>query len=370
IAAVGGDAQSPVVLLPALTVVAGFLAYSVALNDLADVAIDRINLAGRHDRALVTGVARRHHMIGVAVGGAVVALEAAAFVGWPACAVTAAGLAISAAYSMPPIGLSARGAVASLVLPACYVAVPFVVGALSAGSAISGTDLVLLLGLYVGFIGRILLKDFRDVRGDALFGKRTFLVRHGRVATCRFAAAGWLAGTVLTVLAVALRGDVSVSLFVSYGVALGAVLGLLRALSVDRGPRRDELIISTIAIIGRGSLLALLVVLSLVGQSQLVASGFVAVLSLVTAGQAHQMLRRGPVMRHGVPITWTYAGLAAAPRFRSTDPNWLSECTIRTSEAGGAAISGTAFVGVMSATSFSETPWTVNPSDISRGSPC
>jgi hypothetical protein len=39
-------------------------------------------------------------------------------------------------------------------------------------------------GLYVGFIGRIMLKDFPDVRGDALFGERTFLVRHGWRATC------------------------------------------------------------------------------------------------------------------------------------------------------------------------------------------
>ena len=49
-------------------------------------------------------------------------------------------------------------------------------------------DLLLLAGLYAGFVGRILLKDFRDVRGDALFGKRTFLVRHGRGATCTLSA--------------------------------------------------------------------------------------------------------------------------------------------------------------------------------------
>jgi hypothetical protein len=35
----------------------------------------------------------------------------------------------------------------------------------------------------------------------ALFGKRTFLVRHGRKATCRFAAVGWIAGSTLVRIA-------------------------------------------------------------------------------------------------------------------------------------------------------------------------
>lgn len=67
--------------------------------------------------------------------------------------------------------------------------------------------LVLLLArpavgaLYLGFIGRILLKDFRDVRGDALFGKRTFLVRHGRRATCAVSAGCLVTGNCAVVLA-------------------------------------------------------------------------------------------------------------------------------------------------------------------------
>ncbi len=304
VVAAGGNARDSAALLPALAVVAGFLVYSVALNDLADLAIDRINLAGRHDRPLVTGLARHRHMIIVAAGGAGIALATAAALGWPALSVTAIGLAISAAYSLPPIGLSGRGTVASLVLPACYVAVPFLVGAFSTATRIDAASVVLLGGLYVGFIGRILLKDFRDVRGDALFGKRTFLVRHGRVATCWFAAAGWIAGTALTVIATSMGAHASASLATSYGVALVAVLGLLRALSTDRGARRDELIISTIAIIGRGLLLALLVVLSLTHQSPLPVPGVVAAVSLVTAAQAYQMLRRGPVVRHTVPGDW------------------------------------------------------------------
>ena len=64
--------------------------------------------------------------------------------------------------------------------PACYVAVPFLVGSFSVRATIGWQQLGLLAGLYLGFVGRIVLKDFRDLKGDALVGKRTFLVRHGR----------------------------------------------------------------------------------------------------------------------------------------------------------------------------------------------
>lgn len=58
------------------------------------------------------------------------------------------------------------------------MAVLYLLGIFAARGSVGRTDLLLLAGLYAGFIGRIVLKDFRDVRGDALFGKRTFLVRH------------------------------------------------------------------------------------------------------------------------------------------------------------------------------------------------
>lgn len=94
-----------------------------------------------------------------------------------------------------PVRLADRGALAALVLPAGYVAVPYLVGIFAVRGSPRPADLLLLAGLYLGFIGRILVKDFRDVRGDALFGKRTFLVRHGRRRTCQFSACCWLVDT-------------------------------------------------------------------------------------------------------------------------------------------------------------------------------
>jgi 4-hydroxybenzoate polyprenyltransferase len=303
-AAAGGNPHSPLALLPALAVVAGFLVFSVSVNDLADVEIDRINLVGHHNRPLVLGLARRRELIVTAIAGAFLALGAAFAIGWPAFLVSLVGLAISAAYSLPPIRLAGRGAVASLMLPACYVTVPFLTGMALTSQRIGMANLVMLAGLYVGFVGRILLKDFRDVRGDALFGKRTFLVRHGRKATCRFAAVGWIAGSTLVLTAKAMAGHSAVSLDLAYAAALIGVLALLSALAVDRGPRRDELLISAIAIVGRGQLLALLVTLSMVRAPVALLSAAVAAVAIVTAGQAHEMVRRGPLMRSTVPTEW------------------------------------------------------------------
>ena len=168
-------------------------------------------------------------------------------------------------------------------------------------------------GLYVGFIGRIVLKDFRDVRGDRLFGKRTWLVRHGRVATCRLSAACSIAGTVI-VVAIA---DRSLTFAISELVLLVATLLLLRAVADDRGHRRDERLISSIAICGRGVILVLLAQLTLVrtDMSSPYRVAVLAGLTIVLLGQAWSMARHGP------PLTpapdWAHAATSTR---RPTDP--------------------------------------------------
>lgn len=309
----GGRAEDHRLLAGVLVVVAAFLLFSVAVNDLADEAIDRVNLPADRRRPLVAGTARRLDLRVVAGVGAVVALGAAALLGWACVAVAAVGLAVSAAYSQRPLRLADRGAVASLVLPACYVAVPYLLGLLAAAGTARRGDLVLLAGLYVGFIGRILLKDFRDVRGDALFGKRTFLVRHGRRRTCQLSAACWAVGAGVLLAG---AGPLRPSLAVAYGLGVAAALGLLRALATDRGPRRDEALISATAIVGRGTVLVLLAHLSILGAGWpgLAHDAALAALALVTGGQAWVMARRGPRMRTTVPAAWSTSQAALTGR--------------------------------------------------------
>jgi 4-hydroxybenzoate polyprenyltransferase len=288
-----GGAAGIVTVVPPVVAVVGFLLFSVALNDLADEEVDRVNLPSDPQRLLVSGVRTRAQLVVTATTSAVASLAAAAVVGWQATALVAAGLLLGAAYSLPPARLAARGAVASLVLPACFVAVPYLLGVLAAAGSVTESDLVLLVGLYLGFIGRILLKDFRDVRGDALFGKRTFLVRHGRVATCRTSAAFWAVGTLALLLA--LRSP-SWSTTVVVTGCLVASLWLLHRLADDGGPHRDEALVSALAIVGRGTMLAVLGHLATTnagwsgGTQALVLAGILA----LTLGQAREMVRHGP----------------------------------------------------------------------------
>jgi hypothetical protein len=155
-------------------------------------------------------------------------------------------------------------------------------------------------GLYLGFIGRILLKDFRDVRGDALFGKRTFLVRHGRRATCSVSAAAFVAGTVGMLVAIQ---HVTATLACFEAAFLAGVLAALRALRAEPTARREEALISSIAILGRGMLLLVLAHLSMMA-AHWARPWYVAVLVLLSLGilgQAARMMLQGPVTRLTVP---------------------------------------------------------------------
>ena len=60
------------------------------------------------------------------------ALAASAALRWQALVVTAAGMAISACCSRGRCRLADRGAVAAMVLPACYVGVPYLTGIFAA----------------------------------------------------------------------------------------------------------------------------------------------------------------------------------------------------------------------------------------------
>ena len=281
-------------LFAVLVVVGALLLFSVAVNDLADEAIDRVNLAGDPTRPLVSGSGRRTELRVLAGTGALLATGAAAFLGWRSVAITVTALAISAAYSL---SLSKRGAVASLVLPACYVATPYLLGA--------GVrpDWTLLAGLYVGFIGRILLKDFRDLQGDALFGKRTFLVRHGRRATCAFSACCWVAGGALS------APDAGIAVTVLGTVAAPV---LLTALAEDGGHRRDERLISALAIVGRGFLVILLVQLSVPRPGLLTAA-----LVVVFAAQALVMAQYS---RHSMTTARSSVVSVGTSRTRNAAP--------------------------------------------------
>lgn len=107
------------------------------------------------------------------------------------------------------------------------------------------------------------------MRGDALFGKRTFLVRHGRRATCRLSAT-----------------------FLVLGVS---VLPSVRQPSVA--------LIAAIAILGRGMLLTLYAHFAILAThwSLAAASAVIGALTVIVTGTAFDVLRTGPVTDTFVP---------------------------------------------------------------------
>jgi len=285
--ALSGRANDPVAVTRMLVLVTAFVVYAVSLNDLADLEIDRVNLPDDDRRPLVTGTAAARDVRLMAAGAAVVTASAAATQGLASLLLTLSGLAVAAAYSLPPFRLSRRGVVAPLVLPALFVGLPFLLGVL-AGRGVRTGDLVLLAALYVGFIGRIVLKDFRDVVGDRLFGKRTFLVRHGRRRTCMLSGVCWVAGTWLLVAA---TPDATWWYAVCQAVLATAAIVLVVRLAGAKGHRTDDRIVSSLAIVGRASLAAVFF--------HLAATDPAAAVFAVVGGTALSLMLAVEMMRHG-----------------------------------------------------------------------
>ena len=274
----------------------GYLVFSVAINDLADEAIDRINFAeakhARHrkQRPLLDGLASKREMTVVSGAAGAGALGAAALLGWRPLLVTSVGLALSAAYSLRPVRIAERGAVAPMMLPACYVAVPFLLGGYAIRSYLPLHQLLILTGLYCGFIGRIVLKDFRDVRGDALFGKRTFLVRHGRRATCAVSAGAWTLGTAILLWA----GPHPRMVVVFDAVSVSVSLLLLSKLACSNSRRHDDSLIATLAQLGRGTIALLVLTELTAGWSLTARTTLLAASAVIFGSQALRIFRHAP----------------------------------------------------------------------------
>jgi 4-hydroxybenzoate polyprenyltransferase len=268
----------------------------VAVNDVADEAIDRVNLIDDPRRVLVRGLASRRELTLISLGAAVVATLTALLAGGPpAAAVILVGCALAAAYSLRPLRLSDRGALTSIVLPIGYVCVPFGIGVTAGGVDLTSQGVLLLSGLAVAAIGRLSLKDFRDVDGDRLFGKRTLLVRYGRSRVCGVAIACVVIGGALA--GVAVRSDAT-------GVvdaALLAAITIALLLQLRRGWRAlDELLVSDIALLGRGQLLVVAISLEVLHHrigawmGALASTGAILV-SLLAAGVCHSRRRYVPM---------------------------------------------------------------------------
>ncbi len=177
-------------------------ASATSFNDVADEEVDKVNLKNDLSRPLVTTNVTSKQLWWLGVIAQVVATLAAILVSPWYLLFALGGLVLNIFYSVPPFKLSHRGILASLWLPFSYVVLPFLAGAFLQGS-LNTLSINVLIAMYLCFVGRILLKDFRDYEGDKKFGKRNFLVRHGPKVTCLASAAAWLLGDIFFVATLA-----------------------------------------------------------------------------------------------------------------------------------------------------------------------
>ena len=227
---------------------------ATTVNDVADRDVDAVNHPSDPGRPLVAGTARPRDLDRLHAVAALLAIGAASLVSTAAVALAIVSLAIGWAYSLPPIRLSYRTWAAPLALALAYVAVPYALGLAAAGVAPSRGDALLGGALVSLFVSRIVLKDFRDRRGDAAFGKPTLLLRFGKAVTCGTSLAALALGDAL--LLAVLRPPLVVGLVLQAFVAATG----LRLLALRRAddPRAEQLAIGLGARMGNGLLLSLL----------------------------------------------------------------------------------------------------------------
>jgi 4-hydroxybenzoate polyprenyltransferase len=252
----GAVALSWRVLFAALALASSYVA-ATALNDLADEDIDRVNHPRDAGRPLVEGTATRRDLRALAPVAGGLSVAAAVPLGTRGVALVLLSLAIGVAYSTRPLLLSYRTWLAHLALAVAYVAVPFALGAVASGGSLDVSDAVFAAGLFSLFLSRIVLKDFRDRRGDALYRKPTLLLRWGKARTCGVSFAALLVGDVL------LSASVELSLVPVVQLFVVAIALMLRRLRGSDNERDEQIAIGIGARVGNGLLLTTLGVLLL-----------------------------------------------------------------------------------------------------------
>jgi len=249
-AAAQGAIRPTVSLLLAAIALSASYVVATTVNDVADQDIDRINHPLDVGRPLVTGDASERDLWRTNAVAAPVAIIAAGLVGVPTFGLTMASLAIGYAYSLRPIRLSYRTWAAPVILAVAYVIVPYGLGMLAAGGRLDTRDGLLAGALYMLFVSRINLKDFRDREGDAAFGKPTLLLAHGKAATCVVSLVSVLLGCALLVFALGPQP----AIVVVVALFAAAILWMLRALWRADEPRAEQIAIGIGAKMGNGLL--------------------------------------------------------------------------------------------------------------------
>jgi len=236
---------------------------ATSVNDIADREIDSINHSGKPGRPLITGRASESQMWMIFTTSSVISLVLAAFIGVLAFYILVISIVINITYSLRPLRVSYRTYLAPFYLAIAYVFLPFILGVTINNRGLPAAGYVLICSLYLLFICRIVLKDFRDRKGDSKFGKPTLLLKFGKKITCIVSYAALLLGSLLMIKAMKWQPLMVVTVSIYFCLISYCLLKLLNA---PLG-KLEQFYIGLGAKMGNGLLLSLLAYLILLSSN-------------------------------------------------------------------------------------------------------
>jgi 4-hydroxybenzoate polyprenyltransferase len=242
------------VLIVAAVALVSTYGCATSVNDLADWKIDLINLQGHSDRPLITGSATRRDLVLIAVTSSVISLVLGLWLSPTAALIIGGILFMNLAYSLPPLKVSHRPLLTPFYLVIGYIVLPYLLGVSLVGSRFNSSDYLYLPALYLLFLARISLKDFRDREGDAKNHKMTYILKYGKSATCRLSLTSLILGSLL--LIAALRATPWLALGLS--VYMVGLIMTIRRLKRTNSLHQELISIGFGARIGNGMLFILL----------------------------------------------------------------------------------------------------------------
>jgi geranylgeranylglycerol-phosphate geranylgeranyltransferase len=219
--------EAPQLLLGFLT---GFAicGYSMVINDIYDLEVDRVNQPGRPlpsgamsmREALWLAVA----MLGVGVLASVVLLN------WGAVAIALVYAFLSWVYNFS----AKKYGLAGNLIVASSLAIPFIYGGVVTGGSVTSSLLLFMAGTaFLSGVGREIVKAMADTVGDEKRGIGSFARVHGMREAAIAGAGFFLAAVVSSLLPLAL---LQVSTFYRYGVLVPDVVFVYLAYAVLSAP--------------------------------------------------------------------------------------------------------------------------------------
>ncbi len=198
-------------------------ASSQAVNDWFDRHVDAIN---EPHRPIPSGRIPGRWGLHIAIAWSVLSLVVAGLLGPWVFAAAALGVALSWAYSAPPIRLKANGWWGNAACAFSYEGLAWITGAaVMLGGALPDVRILLLAAAYsAGAHGIMTLNDFKSIEGDRRMGVRSLPVQLGVDAAARVACAAMALPQAL-VAALLLHWDRPV-----HAIAVGGLLAVQLAM--------------------------------------------------------------------------------------------------------------------------------------------